>query len=193
VINDASPVDEGREFRALRRVEAEARSRKPIPIVVTRRALEPGIFGVIRPVLLWPVRLSEKLDDLQIEAIVAHELEHVRRRDNLIAAVHTLVKALFWFHPAVYWMGLKMSEERERACDERVIEQRTQPEKYAQSILTVCAFCLESPLPCVAGVSGSDLKERILRIMTHRSGVALTIGRRALLAAAALLVLALPI
>jgi bla regulator protein BlaR1 len=193
VINDAAPVDEGREVLALRRVEAEARSRKPIAIVITSRALEPGIFGVIRPVLLWPERLSEQLDDLQIEAIVAHELEHVRRRDNLISAVHALVEALFWFHPAVHWMGSKMSEERERTCDERVIEQSAHPEKYAQSILTVCAFCLESPLPCVAGVSGSDLKKRILRIMTHRSGVALTIGKRALLAAAAILVITLPI
>jgi len=193
VINDASPVDEGREVRALRRLEAEARSRKPIPMVVTPRAMEPGVFGVIRPVLLWPERLSEKLDDLQIEAIVAHEFEHVRRRDNLISTLHALVQALFWFNPIVYWMASKMSEERERACDERVIEQSKHPEKYAESILTVCAFCLESPLPCVAGVSGSDLKERILRIMTHRSGVALTIGRRAMLAAAAVLVLTLPI
>src|SRR5258708_9464679 len=101
VIKDALPVDEGREVRALRRAEAEAGTRKAIPIVVTPRAIEPGIFGAIRPVLLWPERLSEQLDDLQIEAIVAHELEHVRRRDNLTSAVHTVVEALFWFHPAV--------------------------------------------------------------------------------------------
>jgi bla regulator protein BlaR1 len=193
VIDQSAPADEGREIRALRRVETETRSRKSIPIAVTPRALEPGIFGVIRPVLLWPERLSEKLDDLQIEAIVAHELEHIRRRDNLISTLHALVEALFWFNPAVHWMGARMSEERERACDERVIEQSAQPEKYARSILTVCAFCIESPLPCVAGVSGSDLKKRILRIMNHQSGAALTISRRVLLAGAAALAFLLPI
>ena len=193
VIKDTVPVEEGREARALRRAETQMRPRRAIPIVMTPRAIEPGVFGVFRPVLLWPERLSEQLDDLQIDAIVAHELEHIRRRDNLVSAIQALVEAMFWFHPAVRWMGSQMSEERERACDERVIEQSAQPEKYAQSILTVCAFCLEPPLPCVAGVSGSDLKKRILRIMSHRSGVALTIGRRALLGSAAVLVITLPI
>jgi len=193
VVKDATLAREGREAFALRRAEAEMRSRRVIPIVMTSRAIEPGVFGMFRPVLLWPERLSEQLDDLQIDAIVAHELEHVRRRDNLVSAIQAFVEALFWFHPAVRWMGSQMSEERERACDERVIERSAQPEKYAQSILAVCAFCLESPLACVAGVSGSDLKKRILRIMSHRSGVALTIGRRALLGAAAVVALTLPI
>jgi uncharacterized protein (TIGR03435 family) len=193
VISSAAQVHEGREVYALRRAQAKARSGKAIPIVTTLRAMEPGVFGMIRPVLLWPEGLSERLDDLQIEAIMAHEIEHIRRRDNLASALHALVQALFWFHPAVWWMDSKMNEERERACDETVIEKSAQPEKYAEGILTVCAFCLESPLPCVAGVSGSDLKERILRIMSNRSGSALTLGRRAVLTAAAVLTLALPI
>ena len=140
VVSDTVLANEGREARALRRVEAAAQVKKSIPIALTTKAMEPGVFGLIWPVLLWPDRLSEQLDDLEIEAILAHELEHVRRWDNLAAAVHSLVKALFWFHPVVHWMGREMSEERERACDERVVEQSAQPEKYAQSILTVCAF-----------------------------------------------------
>jgi len=193
VIVDATPVHEGREVCALRRAEAKGRPRKPIPMVVTPRAIEPGVFGVFRPVLVWPAGLSEQLDDLQIQAIAAHELEHVRRRDNLMFAAHALVEALFWFHPAVHWLGSRMREERERACDERVIEQSAEPEKYAESILKVCAFCLEPPLPFVAGVSGPDLRRRILRIMSRRSGVALTFGRRSVLATAAVLVLTMPI
>ncbi len=193
VFDDAQPLCGGREVDALRCAEAKASMRKPIPVVQTSRAMEPGIFGVFRPLLLWPAGLSEHLDDAQIRAIVEHELEHVRRRDNLTMAFHTMVEALFWFHPAVWWMDSKMKEERERACDEKVIEQSAQPEKYAESILKVCAFCLESPLPCVAGVSGTDLKQRILRIMTYRTGVALSFGRRALLASVAGLAFTLPI
>jgi uncharacterized protein (TIGR03435 family) len=178
---------------ALRSAEADAGIRKPIPIVITTRAVEPGIFGVILPVLLWPAGLSEQLEDAQIDAIMAHELEHVRRRDNLTFAIHRMVEALFWFHPATYWMGLKMREERERACDERVIAQERKPEKYAESILKVCMFCLDPPSACVAGVSGSNLKARILRIMNNRSATALTLGRRVVLGLAGVMVLALPI
>lgn len=84
--------------------------------------LEPGIFGIFRPVLLWPERLSERLDDEDTKAILAHELMHARRHDNLKAALHMVVEAVFWFHPLVWWMERRMIEERERACDEAVIE-----------------------------------------------------------------------
>jgi bla regulator protein BlaR1 len=179
IVIDGVPLSQGPEIVALRSGESEARIRRPIPILVTSKAVEPGVFGVVRPVLLWPSGLSERLNDVHIRAIIAHELEHVCRRDNLISSVYRFVEALFWFHPLVYWMGSRMSEERERACDESVIAQRAQPETYAESILRVCAFCLESPMPCVAGVSGADLKKRVLRILKDRSGVRLTYGRRA--------------
>lgn len=189
---ESRPVCEGREVEALERARRKAGLRKPIPLRMSSRAMEPGVFGVIRPVLLWPAGISEKLDDAQIEAIAAHEVEHVRRRDNLTSAAHMLVEALFWFHPAVRWMGARLVEERERACDEKVVEQSAQPEAYAESILKVCAFCLEPPVPCVSGVSGSDLKERVLRIMTHRSGAGLNFARKFVLGAAAVLAIGVP-
>ena len=189
----ARSLDEGRELETLRRAEANAGLPRPITLGMSSRAIEPGVFGIFRPVLLWPAGISEHLDDAQIESIVAHEVEHVRRRDNLTAAIHLLVEALFWFHPAVRWMGARLLDERERACDEKVLENNARPETYAESILKVCTFCLEPPTPCLAGVSGSDLKQRILRIMTHRSGVGLTLMRKVFLGAAAALAILLPI
>ena len=138
-------------------------------------------------------RSLRTLDDAQIEAIMSHEVEHVCRRDNLTVAIHAFVEALFWFHPLVRWMSVKMNEERERACDERVLERDARPEAYADGILKVCAFCLEPPSPCVSGVSGADLKDRILRIMAQRSGTALNSWRKILLASAAILALAMPV
>jgi len=115
--------------------------------------MEPGIFGIVRPVLLWPVRLTERLEDGHIEAILAHELLHVRRHDNLAAATHMVVEALFWFHPMVWWMESRMVEERERACDEAVIEQ--EPDRTSmREPSDGCRFCLESPLVCVSGIAG---------------------------------------
>ena len=81
----------------------------------------------MHPVLLWPEGLSERLDDAHLEAVIAHELCHVRRRDNLAAAIHMLVEAVFWFHPLVWWLGARLIDERERACDEEVLQRGSAP------------------------------------------------------------------
>src|SRR6185369_551457 len=125
--------------------------------------------------------------------ILAHELCHVRRRDNLAAAIHMVVGALFWFHPLVWFLGARMVDERERACDEEVLRQGSQPEVYAEGILNVCKFYLQSPLPCAAGVSGADLRKRIEAIMTNRISPALTLPRRALILATAAAAVAGPV
>lgn len=193
IANQAVPIEQGRELDALSRAESSAGLRTPIAMRVSAHAIEPGIFGVRRPVLLWPAGISAQLDDLQIASIVAHEVEHVRRCDNLTAGLHMIVEAIFWFHPAVHWVGIRLMEERERACDEKVLELRARPESYAESILKVCAFCVEPPMPCVAGVSGSDLRQRIVRIMTHPSCLTLGALRKCALAAAAVAMIAAPV
>ena len=189
----AAPISSGREFAALARARSHARMLTPIRLLLSSAGMEPGVFGIVRPVLFWPAGLSQHLSDAQMDTIMAHETEHARRHDNLTAALHALVEALFWFHPLVRWMSTQLCEERERACDECVIRQNAQPEAYAQSILTVCSFCMEPASICVSGVSGAGLKQRILRIMTRRSGAALTLGRKCLLGAAALLLIAAPL
>ena len=154
--------------------------------------IEPGVFGLFRPVLLLPEGIRERLSAEHLGEILAHELCHVRRRDNLAAAAHMLVEAVFWFHPLVWWVGARLVEERERACDEEVVGRGSQPELYAESILKTCEFYLESPVACVSGISGADLKQRIARIMTRRSTNGLSMGRKLLLAGAALVTLAVP-
>src|SRR5678816_2318185 len=124
-------------------------------------SLEPGVFGIVRPVLLWPRDIETRLDDAQVRAILAHELAHVRRRDNLFAAVHMVVEAIFWFHPLVWWIGSRLVEERELACDEEVLRMGCEPTDYVQGILKVCRFYTESPLPCISGVTGADIKKRL--------------------------------
>jgi uncharacterized protein (TIGR03435 family) len=155
--------------------------------------MEPGIFGIVRPVLIWPRGMSERLDDAHLEAILAHEVCHVRRRDNLTAAVHMLVEAIFWFHPLVWWLGARLVEERERACDEEVLRLCNRPEVYAEGILKVCEFCLESPLPCVSGVTGSDLKRRIVDVLAAHVSLRMGLGKKVLLAAVALCAVAVPV
>jgi uncharacterized protein (TIGR03435 family) len=192
-MRDAGPLQEGREVEALRRLERVGGVRKRIEMLVSRTSLEPGIFGIVRPVLIWPEGISERLEDAHLEAILAHEVWHVRRRDNLAAAIHMVVEAIFWFHPLVWWLGARLIEERERACDEEVVELGSDREIYAESILKVCEFCVESPLACVSGVTGADLKKRMVHIMNESIARKLDFSRKLLLSAAGLLAVVVPI
>ena len=94
-------------------------------------------------------------------SVTEHELCHARRRDNLTSAVHMIVETVFWFHPLVWWIGARLVEERERACDEAVLSLGSEPLDYAEGILTVCMSYVESPLSLVSGVTGANLKKRI--------------------------------
>lgn len=138
-----------------------------VPVLATPATIEPGIFGIFRPVLLLPDGIQQRLTREQFAAIIVHEMCRVRRRDNLIYAIHMVVETLFWFHPLVWWIGARLIDERERACDEAVVQAGGMAEIYAESILSVCKFYIESPLACVSGITGSDLKKRIARIMSN--------------------------
>jgi uncharacterized protein (TIGR03435 family) len=164
-----------------------------VPVLSSPLMLEPGVFGIFRPVLLLPRGIDDRLSPAQLNAIIAHEICHVRRRDNLTAAIHMVVEALFWFHPAVWWIKTRLLEERELACDEVVLQSGNDADIYAESILNVCKFCIESPLACVAGVAGSDLKGRIVRIMTGKAASNLGPGRKLLLALAATVAVSIPV
>lgn len=188
-----------RWWRRSRVVRAALRSssRLPIPGPVEVRSsptrVEPGIFGVLRPVLLLPDGIAKRLSAAQFRAVLAHEFCHARRRDNLTAALHMVVEALFWFHPLVWWIGGRLISERERACDEEVVRGGCDPEDYAKGILNVCRFYLESPLSCAPGVTGADLKKRIEAIMTGRTLSNLNLAGKLVLGAAAITAAAVPI
>ena len=164
-----------------------------VPVLSSPSLLEPGVFGIVRPVLVLPNGIRERLSQSQLVTILAHELCHVRRRDNLTAALHMFVEALFWFHPAVWWIRTRLMEERERACDEAVLQSGSEAGVYAESILNVCRFYVESPLACVPGVTGSDLKQRIARIMAEQVAHKLTFRRKLLLGVAGAVVVLLPV
>jgi bla regulator protein BlaR1 len=169
-----------RQVRAAWRAASPLPLNLPIPVLSSSARLEPGVFGVFRPFLLLPDGLSDHLTPEQFAAIVEHELCHVRRRDNLSSAIHMVVESLFWFHPAVWWIQARLVEERERACDEAVLQMGNDPQDYAGGIVTVCEFYLKSPLVCASGVTGSDLKRRVETIMLNRAADSMTTGRKLL-------------
>ncbi|HTX36870.1 MAG TPA: M56 family metallopeptidase, partial [Bryobacteraceae bacterium] len=113
--------------------------------------------------------------------------------DNLFAGVHMMVEAIFWFHPLVWWIGSRMVEERELACDEEVLRTGCEPSDYVEGILKVCRFYVESPLPCISGVTGADVKRRLRAILAGSMADELSAARKMTLAAIGLTALAAPV
>jgi len=181
-----------------RRMRASVRKASPLdlpiglPVKSSPEFREPGVFGIFRPVLLLPDKVMDCLTAREMESIVAHELCHVRRRDNLATVIHMAVEVVFWFHPLVWWLGARLIQERECACDEEVLLTGNEPQAYAEGILKICELYLESPLPCVSGVTGANLRKRIEEIMSNRVGIGLSFPKKAFLVMAAILAIAAP-
>lgn len=153
------------DIRNMLRVGTPVELPIPVPAVIVRSANEPGVIGFLNPVLMLPARLLERLEPEQLDALLAHEMSHIRRRDNFFAALQMGIEAIFWFHPLVWWIGSRMLEERELACDEEVLRLGCEPTAYVRGILTVCQHYSEAPLSCISGVAGADIKKRLKSIL----------------------------
>src|SRR5688572_1079178 len=129
-----------RRVRQWRQISAAVRASTPfaattpvpdgIEIRTAATVLEPGVVGLRRPVILLPEGIDGYLTAGQLTAVLAHEVCHVRRRDNITAAMHMLAEALFWFHPLVWWLGARLVATREQACDEHVVTETADPIAY---------------------------------------------------------------
>jgi len=191
-VRRAVAVAAGREIETLRRIEASGGIATPIELRLSGGSLEPGVFGILRPLLILPAGIGCHLSKAQLESVIAHEISHIRRYDNLTAALHMVVEILFWFHPLVWWLGSRLVDERERACDEEVLKVVGQPQEYAEGILRVCELYLQSPVLAVSGVTGSDLKKRVESIMAQRRIASLNAARKTVLTLAGIAVVVGP-
>lgn len=168
IVQHATPLDSGREADALARAMRKSVCPRTIDLRQGHSTQEPGTIGIFRPAIVWPAGLSERLTDTELEAVLAHEIAHVKRYDSLTAWLQIAAEAVFWFYPVTWWLGARIVDERERACDEEVVSMGTDTASYASGILKVCNFCLRGPA-FVTGVAGSNLAPRIARILTEDS------------------------
>ncbi|MGF7218585.1 beta-lactamase regulating signal transducer with metallopeptidase domain/archaellum component FlaC [Spirosoma lacussanchae] len=95
------------------------------PVIQVResaRVVVPMVVGVLKPVLLLPVSLTTSLSVQEVEAVLAHELAHVKRHDYAVNLVQSVVEVLYFFHPALWWLSARIREEREHCCDGLAVE-----------------------------------------------------------------------
>jgi beta-lactamase regulating signal transducer with metallopeptidase domain len=142
------------------------RSRVLRPVRILRSALiqVPSVAGWLRPVLLVPASALAGLTPSQLEAILAHELAHVRRHDYLVNLLQTACEVLLFYHPAVWWVSREIRRERELCCDDVAIEVCGDRLVYARALAEIER--LRDLTPRLAlGADGGSLRARILRVL----------------------------
>lgn len=160
----------GREWQALKHAQESLGMKGEVGLVISSGKIEPTVCRVWKPVIMLPESIAEHLNDVELKAIMVHELVHIQRRDNLIGNLQMAICALVWFHPLVWFISRKLYDEREQACDERVLEICALPEAYAASILKVVRFSYGWKVAGLTGAgSGTNLRRRIENIMSTDS------------------------
>ncbi|MES2788968.1 MAG: M56 family metallopeptidase [Planctomycetota bacterium] len=168
----STPVLESALLDSLRR-QAKLLGLKIVPVLFyCERVAVPTVIGIIKPAILLPLTLTSGLAPEQIEAILAHELAHLRRYDQLVNLLQRLVESTLFFHPAIWWLSRRIRIERELCCDDLVIKCGSVPLEYAQSLLYVAELSRKSTVhPAVSAVSllatgqPSMLRQRIARLL----------------------------
>jgi beta-lactamase regulating signal transducer with metallopeptidase domain/uncharacterized protein involved in exopolysaccharide biosynthesis len=135
------------------------------PVVLLKSALVevPMVVGWLRPVILLPASALSGLTPAQLEAILAHELAHVRRCDYLVNWFQSLVETLMFYHPAVWWVSRCIREEREHCCDDLVVQVCGDKIIYARALMTLEESRAFPQLAFAA--SGGSLLHRIRRLL----------------------------
>lgn len=110
--------------------------RRRVSLCTSKELSVPAAIGLFRPAIVFPESLFAQLSTGELEMIVRHEMAHLERRDDWTNLIQKLVKAVFFFHPAVWWIENRLTLEREMACDDIVLEQTQSRHAYASSLIS---------------------------------------------------------
>jgi GWxTD domain-containing protein len=143
---------------------AHLRLSRPVLLLESCLAEVPMVVGHFRPLILLPVGLLAGLSPGQVEAILLHELAHIRRHDYLVNLMQRLAEGLFFYHPAVWWISRVIRTERENCCDDVVVSITGNAHEYAVALTALEQFRLSGPEPAIAA-TGGYLMKRIHRLL----------------------------
>ncbi len=140
----------------------------PVKYVRSRLVDVPAVVGWLRPIVLLPVAALTDLSPAQLEAVILHELAHIKRLDFLVNLFQTAVETLLFYHPAVWWTSRFIRQERENCCDDLAVNFSGDPAGYARALVSMEGW-RGAPSLAVAATSGS-LRSRVIRIL-GRDGI----------------------
>jgi ankyrin repeat protein/beta-lactamase regulating signal transducer with metallopeptidase domain len=125
---------------------------------------EAAAVGYLRPMVLLPVAVLTRMDPAMIEAVVAHELAHIRRLDLWVNLAQRIVETLLFYHPAVWWLSNRLRVEREFCCDEMAVEATGERLTYASALETVQRGRLAAAQPALALALGQSRRPTLSRV-----------------------------
>jgi len=149
---------------ALRRLAARLRVSRPVRLVQSAMVQVPAVLGWVRPVILLPASALTGLTPLQLEALLAHELAHVRRHDYLVNLIQSVIETLLFYHPAVWWISARVRDEREHCCDDLAVAVCGDAHLYAAALLGMERLRVTTPALALAAAGGS-LIGRVRRLV----------------------------
>ena len=167
---------EGPLFAALRQARAALDCHPGVDVATSPSIRSPMVLGILRPLIVVPADLVQRLRGDELTLVLMHELAHVRRCDNLTLLLQRLVTAALFFHPAVWLCGRMLRREAEQACDDLVVGVTARPEAYARGLTLVAEEAAHSnprtrrvPMMSTFAATESDLSQRIRRTLDGRA------------------------
>jgi beta-lactamase regulating signal transducer with metallopeptidase domain len=153
---------------ALVRTWEEFRSVRAVEICVSDEVTVPTAVGFLKPVVVFPTWAMRELSATELNTVLLHELAHLRRWDDWTNLAQKVLRALFFFHPAVWWVESRLSLEREMACDDIVLAQTANPRAYAECLVSLAQKNLLRRGMALAQAAVGRMRQttqRVLRIL----------------------------
>ncbi len=144
---------------------------KPVQVYLSSLIDVPATLGYIKPVILLPVTLFNHLSVQQAEAVILHEISHIRRNDYLINILLSVIETILFFNPFSHLLAKNIKKEREMCCDDFVVRCQYDPHSYAAALLSLEKMRITAPAFAMAATGNKDqLLNRVKRILNVNSG-----------------------
>jgi beta-lactamase regulating signal transducer with metallopeptidase domain len=167
----------------LRKTLEEFQSFRRVTLCVSDRQAVPAAIGFFRPLIVMPSWAMREVPAAELNSILIHELAHLRRWDDWTNLFQKILRAVFFFHPAIWWVESRLSLEREMACDDIVLSRTASPRAYAQCLVSLAekSFLRRSLVMAQAAVSRMcHTSRRVARILDSDRSAATRVWKPAL-------------
>ncbi len=187
----ATPVEDEDLLAMIARQARHIGLRAAPTVAYCDRILVPVVIGLVKPMILLPAALASGLSPDQLQALVTHELAHIRRFDLLVNLLQRLIEAVLFFHPAVWFVSRRVSIERENAADDMVLAAGSHRASYADALVRMAELSLalrntrisnQAAALAASGNNTSDFKRRVLRLLENTDVPKLRLTRGGILA-----------
>lgn len=153
----------------LEKLAQKAQLNKAVELVESAMVRTPIVVGHLKPMILFPIGIINRLSEKEVEAILAHELAHIMRHDYVFNILQSIAEAIFYYHPAVWWISTQIRDEREMACDEIALNLIDDQMNYAKALVAIqeMAYLPFTASLAFAGHRKSQFLMRMQRILNQ--------------------------